>query len=92
MQGVYATRIFGLSDKVYEGVANIGYRPTVAGLKPQLEVHIFDLQADLYGRHLRVEFCSFIRTEQKFAGLPELQRQITKDIVAAKAFFAAQIH
>ncbi len=92
LQGVYATRIFGLSDKVYEGVANIGYRPTVAGLKPQLEVHIFDLQADLYGRHLRVEFCSFIRTEQKFAGLPELQRQITKDIVAAKAFFAAQIN
>ena len=89
LQGVYATRILGLDDKVYEGVANIGYRPTVAGVQPQLEVHIFDLQADLYGRQLQVEFCLFIRAEQKFAGLPELKKQISQDIAAAKDFFAA---
>ena len=89
LQGVYATRIVGLDNKIYEGVANVGYRPTVAGLQPQLEVHIFDLQADLYGRHLQVEFCLFIRAEQKFAGLPELKQQISQDIAAAKDFFAA---
>ena len=78
-----------MDDKVYEGVANIGYRPTVAGVQPQLEVHIFDLQADLYGRQLQVEFCLFIRAEQKFADLPELKKQISQDIAAAKDFFAA---
>ena len=89
LQGVYATRVYGWQDKIYEGVANIGYRPTVAGLKPQLEVHIFDLQADLYGCQLQVEFCHFIRAEQKFADLSALQQQINQDIAAAKAFFAA---
>ncbi|MDP6969722.1 MAG: bifunctional riboflavin kinase/FAD synthetase [Gammaproteobacteria bacterium] len=88
LQGVYATRVFGWQDRIYEGVANIGYRPTIAGLKPQLEVHIFDLQADLYGCQLRVEFCHFIRAEQKFADLSALQQQINQDIAAAKAFFA----
>lgn len=90
LQGVFATKIYGLGDQVYTGVANIGRRPTVAGLKPQLEVHIFDLQADLYGRQLRVEFCQFIRAEQKFAGLPELQAQIEKDIAVARHYFAAE--
>mgnify|MGYP003341816210 CR=1 FL=1 len=92
LQGVYATRILGLQDKVYEGVANIGYRPTLSGFKPQLEVHIFDLQADLYGCQLQVEFCHFIRAEQKFADLAALQQQIKQDIAAAKAYFAATEH
>jgi riboflavin kinase/FMN adenylyltransferase len=89
LQGVYATRILGWQDKMYEGVANIGYRPTIAGFKPQLEVHIFDLQADLYGCQLQVEFCHFIRDEQKFADLSALQQQINQDMAVAKAFFAA---
>ena len=88
IQGVFATRIHGLPDRVYEGVANVGRRPTVGGLKPLLEVHIFDVQKNLYGRHLRVEFCKFIRREMKFSGLPELQAQIQRDIVTAKDYFA----
>ncbi len=88
IQGVFATRIHGLGSRVYEGVANIGHRPTVGGLKPQLEVHIFDWQQNLYGRHLRVEFCEFIRREMKFSGLEPLQTQIQRDIITAKAYFA----
>ncbi len=87
LQGVFATRIHGLAEGVKEGIANIGYRPTVNGRQPQLEVHIFTLRDDLYGRYIGVEFCQFIRAEQRFNSLTELQQQIRQDIAVAENYF-----
>ncbi len=71
-----------------KGVANIGYRPTVAeGVERKLEVHLFDFAGDLYGRDLEVEFVKFLRPEQKFAGVEELKAQITRDAALAREVF-----
>ena len=54
VKGVYAVEVLGLGEKPLPGVANIGTRPTVAGIRQQLEVHLLDVAMDLYGRHIQV--------------------------------------
>ena len=56
---------------------------------PRLEVHLFDIDTDLYGRHLRVALVDFIRPERKFAGLDALKAQIAEDAAKARAILAA---
>ncbi len=93
--GVYAVRVCGdgpddpLAGRLVDGVANIGLRPTVGGLVPRLEAHLFDTDCDLYGRHLRVALVEFIRPERKFAGLDALKAQIAEDAARARALLAA---
>ena len=89
LQGVYATLVHGVSSQPIASVANIGYRPTVAGVQPQLEVHLFDFNGDIYGNTITVEICQFIRSEQKFDGLAQLQAQIGLDMQTAKDYLAA---
>jgi len=50
---------------------------------------LFDVDVDLYGRHLRVAFVDFIRPEQKFAGLDALKAQIAVDAARAREILAA---
>ena len=50
--------------------------------------HLFDIDIDLYGRHLRVALIDFIRPEQKFAGLEALKAQIAEDAARARAILA----
>jgi riboflavin kinase/FMN adenylyltransferase len=71
------------------GVANLGLRPTVGGEEPRLETHLFDTDADLYGRHLRVSLVDFIRPERKFAGLDALKAQIAEDAQKAREILTA---
>jgi riboflavin kinase/FMN adenylyltransferase len=93
--GVYAVRVCGdgpddpLAGHTVDGVANLGLRPTVGGLVPRLEAHLFDVDVDLYGRHLRVALVDFIRPERKFAGLDALKAQIAEDAAQARAILAA---
>lgn len=71
----------------YKGVANIGMRPTVGGVTPILEPHLFDFSGDLYGQRIRVTFNEKIRDEKRFNGLDELKAAIHQDIQLAKAYF-----
>jgi len=88
MTGVFAVKV-SLPPNELEGVANLGFKPTVdAGTRPSLEVHLLDFKGDLYGERLQVHFLRKLRDEQKFAGLPQLQEQIQKDIAQARASFA----
>ena len=82
--GVYAVDL--LSDGVLiPGIANLGYAPTVRDdTVPVLEVHLFDWNKTLYNRQVEVLFKSFIRPEQKFSCLEDLQAQISLDITTAK--------
>ena len=72
--GVYAVRVAGdgpddpFAGRWIDGVANIGLRPTVGTPEPRLEANLFDIDADLYGRHLRVALVDFIRPERRFSG------------------------
>ncbi|MBL8696938.1 MAG: bifunctional riboflavin kinase/FAD synthetase [Alphaproteobacteria bacterium] len=86
--GVYAVRA-RLDARNLLGVANLGLRPTFGGDKePRLEVHLFDLDEDLYGRRLCVELIEFIRPEQRFDGLEALKAQIARDAAKARALLA----
>ena len=76
-------------DAWIDGVANIGLRPTVGTPEPRLEANLFDIDADLYGRHLRVALVDFIRPERRFAGLDALKAQIAEDAARARAILAA---
>ena len=87
VKGVYAVEVYGLSEHPLPGVANIGTRPTVAGLRQQLEVHLLDTAMNMYGRHIDVVLRQKIRNEQRFPSLDALKEQIAKDVVTARAFF-----
>ncbi|WP_085907381.1 bifunctional riboflavin kinase/FAD synthetase [Kiloniella majae] len=83
--GVYAVRVakagvegFGLTHW-YNGVANIGARPTMDGEGVNLEVFIFDFDEDIYDMDLRVQIVEYLRPEKKFDGLTALTEQIKKD-------------
>ncbi|MBI3977930.1 MAG: bifunctional riboflavin kinase/FAD synthetase [Chloroflexi bacterium] len=81
--GVYAVRLT-LDDHTYPAVANIGVRPTFEGSQRSVEVHIFDFDADIYGRRVGVAFIHRLRDERKFAGIAELVAQIRHDAEQAR--------
>lgn len=76
------------ASRIYQGVANLGYRPTLGGdTRPLLEVHLFDFSGDLYGAHLDVRFLAKLRDEMTFANFEALTNQIRADIAQAHHFF-----
>jgi len=84
--GIFAVRVEGVAERALDGVASLGVRPTVrADGRPVLEVHLFDFDGDLYGRHLRVGFLAKIRDEERYADLETLKAQIARDCDAARA-------
>lgn len=86
--GVFAVTVVGVQDAPLNAVANVGVRPTVGGTRALLEVHLLDFDAEIYGRHLRVNFLQRLRAEQRFDGLDALRRRIGLDVVAARDYFA----
>ena len=87
VKGVYAVRVRLKSGAFFNGVANIGTRPTINGVNQLLEAHLFDFQGDIYGQWLEVELCHKIRNEMKFASFDDLKDQIAKDVETAKNMF-----
>ena len=78
--GVYKVNVY-LNEILYEGIMNIGHKPTVSeDTRLSLEVHIFDFNDDIYDADLTVYFNKFIRDEIKFTSIDELIQQISKDI------------
>ncbi|MFZ7136216.1 bifunctional riboflavin kinase/FAD synthetase [Avibacterium avium] len=88
VKGVYAVKAKLPNGAEYEGVANIGRRPTINGVKQLLEVHLFDFKGDLYGQALQVMLCHKIRDEVKFPSFDDLKAQIAKDVEVAKDYFS----
>jgi riboflavin kinase/FMN adenylyltransferase len=83
--GVYAVRVRGIDGNLpRDAVASLGFRPTVAGTEPLLEVHVFDFSGWLYNRELEVEFVAKIRDEEKFDSLDALVKHMRQDAVAAR--------
>jgi len=79
--GVYAVEIIHDLRRV-SGIANLGVAPTLRkDDEPILEVHLFESNQDWVGSHLEVVFKQFIRSEQKFYDLNQLQKQIHRDIL-----------
>ncbi|MAZ66909.1 MAG: bifunctional riboflavin kinase/FMN adenylyltransferase [Kangiellaceae bacterium] len=88
VNGVYAVKVKMRDGECYNGVANIGIRPTVNGEKPLLETHLFDFSGNIYGETLEVELQHFIRQEQRFDSVEQLKNQIDQDVLAAQHVFS----
>lgn len=86
--GVYAVKVKVL-DHTYQGMLNIGSRPTVNNNADHrsIEVHIFDFDSDIYGEQIEVVFFKKLREEQKFSSLDALKEQLAKDKTDTIAFF-----
>jgi riboflavin kinase/FMN adenylyltransferase len=88
VNGVFAVTMTGVDGLEFEGVANVGIRPTVdGGSTVILETYLFDFDKEIYGRYVEVHFKQKIREEVCFQSLEQLQAQIEKDVVDAKKFF-----
>ncbi|OUW06950.1 MAG: riboflavin biosynthesis protein RibF [Gammaproteobacteria bacterium TMED159] len=83
VKGVFSVKIY-LDMSEFNGIANIGVRPTVGGTSPVLEVNIFNFKKNLYGKRIKVKFINKIRDEKKFETLDDLKLQISKDVIIAK--------
>ncbi len=88
--GVYAT-LCTVDGIRYPAVTNVGIRPSIDdGEVVTCESHILGLRADLYGREVRIRFCTYLRPEKKFDSLDELKAAIGRDIAATRAYFAVR--
>ncbi|MEO1888688.1 MAG: bifunctional riboflavin kinase/FAD synthetase [Cycloclasticus sp.] len=88
LNGVFAVTITLESGLVYEGVANVGTRPSIEETSAVLlEAHLFDFTGDLYGQRVKVSFYKKLRQEKKFDGLEQLKQQIALDSEQAKIYF-----
>jgi len=76
--GVYVVKSF-LNEKLFYGMMNIGFNPTVGGSSKNIEIHFFNFKADLYGQNIQIDILERIRDEHKFNSLEELKVQLAKD-------------
>lgn len=84
LMGIYATWVHGVGDSPRASVSSLGTRPTVQGVEPLLEAHLFDFDGDLYGQRIEVEFVAKLREEEKFDGLDALVKQMHRDAQQAR--------
>jgi riboflavin kinase/FMN adenylyltransferase len=89
--GVYAAKAWFREDE-YGGVVNIGVRPTIEREEGEriLELHLFDFDQEIYGQDVEVAFLDYLRPEQKFSGMEELQSQIERDAKKARQIYEAE--
>ncbi len=90
LRGVFAVSVTGFGNQTQQGIANVGVKPTVKGVRLSLEVHLLDFKADLYGRRLRISFLHKLRDEKKFAGIDELKAAIATDEQNARQWFTTK--
>ena len=84
--GVYVTSSY-FGEKVYHGITNIGYKPTVGESFVGVETYLFDCEEDLYGENCRVDFKKFLRPERKFSSLEALKARLLADAEDGRAYF-----
>ncbi len=84
--GVYACKAL-VDGRQYPAVTNIGTCPTVNGQEVRVESWLLDFSGNLYGKTLTLEFYSFLREEQKFPSLADLQAEIQKNALQTRKFF-----
>lgn len=83
--GVYAARIVLPDGNRYNGMLNIGNRPTLN--RPNdysIEANLFDFSGNLYGSSLAVELIRYMRPEQTFADITALRAQLVADEAAIR--------
>lgn len=87
--GVYVVQAqFDEDHKVYQGIANVGVKPTISGIYPTgVETYIYNFSQDVYGKHMTVSFLKRVRPEIKFSTLDELKIQMEDDLRYGEDYF-----
>lgn len=90
MDGIFAVQVRGLGNGIapqqyLPGVASLGTRPTVGGVLPLLEAHVFGFSGDLYGREIEVQFVARLRDELRFDDVESMVVQMHRDADDARA-------
>lgn len=86
--GVYAVRV-RITGDWWDGMMNIGTRPTFDGKQQTLEVNLFNFDKNIYGKEVQVRFYNRIRDEKKFEGKEELIEQLKKDKSQARELLSS---
>ncbi|MBT4324447.1 MAG: bifunctional riboflavin kinase/FAD synthetase [Cryomorphaceae bacterium] len=76
--GVYLVETI-IKDKLFNGMMNIGHRPTIGTNNKSIEVHLFNFNEDIYGQVISIKMISKIRDEKKFSSIQALKEQLVKD-------------
>jgi riboflavin kinase / FMN adenylyltransferase len=93
LTGVFAATLSGIDKRHLPGAASLGVRPTLGlGLRPVLEVHLFDFDQEIYGAHVTVHFLHKLRDEMKFDSFAALSAQIASDVAATQEYFSGNHH
>ncbi len=88
LTGVFAATVSGIDKRHLPGAASLGVRPTLGlGLRPVLEVHLFDFDQEIYGAHVTVHLLHKLRDEMKFDSFEALTAQIARDVQVTQAYF-----
>lgn len=85
--GIYAVRL-KIGETLLDAVASIGIKPSFGAYEPLLEVHVFDMEQDIYGEYATVEFVKFIRDEKRFDDIAALKTEMAKDCILARDILA----
>lgn len=89
VMGIFAVRVHGLGARPLDAVASVGTRPTFNGVKPLLEVHLFDFDDEIYGAYIHIDFISRLRSEIKYDDIDELVAQMHRDADNARSILAS---
>jgi len=84
--GVYAVTV-SVARQTYQGLMNVGLRPTVRGTNRTIETHILDFDEDIYGQPIEVQLLAHIRAERHFDSLDALKQQIKQDKENSRNYF-----
>jgi riboflavin kinase/FMN adenylyltransferase len=90
--GVYATSLYVDGLPSLHSITNVGTRPTFDGDDVTVESFVLshdedDVDLDLYGKPVELDFWKFVRTEEKFDTPDELIAQIEDDVAEVRTFF-----
>ena len=76
--GVYYIKTT-INNNLYNGMMNIGHRPTIGTKEKSIEVNLFNFDRDIYDRVISIDVVEKIRDEKKFASIEALKTQLAKD-------------
>jgi riboflavin kinase/FMN adenylyltransferase len=85
--GVYAVQVL-VQNGILNGLANIGFSPTIPGKKWGIEIFIDNFKEIIYNKDLTIQFIGRLRDEKKFNSTEELIQQIKEDQQCAQLKFA----
>jgi riboflavin kinase/FMN adenylyltransferase len=82
--GIYLTRLL-INGTHYFGLTNIGISPTLKNSgQIEIETHILDFNQNIYDEDIELDFLDYIRAEQRFSKVEDLQTAIANDIAIGK--------